>query len=406
MKVIHVVTAFPRHDEDVITPWLGQVLLRLRASNVDARVLAPSYRGGGATEWRGVPVTRFRYAPAAWETLTHDETAPDRLRHRPWYAGLLPGYVLGGLAASIRAGLDRPDVIHVHWPVPHALFGAVGRAASDGSAAVVSSFYSVELKWIEHRLPLLVPFLRWSIESADVVTAISTATASAVGQYTRQRVRVIPFAAGLPLEANVPVHGEAASTSGEDLPEILFVGRLVERKGLGVLVRALARMREQRPVRLTIVGAGSAEGSIRATVRAANMGDLVRFTGPISDEELARRYASADLFVLPAVVDAKGDTEGLGVVLLEALRSGLPVIGSAAGGIPDIIRDGETGWLVTPGDVVDLARAIEEALDDPSEAARRAARGLERVDARFSLDGVVASVIESYEAAIEHRRRR
>ncbi len=385
----------------MITPWLGNVLLGLRDAGVDAEVLAPAYRGGGAREWRGITVRRFRYAPAALETLTHDETTPDRLKHRPWYVGLLPGYVVGGAMAAYRAGQTVPDVIHVHWPVPHGLFGAIGQVASGGRSALVASYYSVELKWIERRLPSLVPFLRWTIDCADEVTAISTATAREVRRHVERPVRVIPFATGL--SGEVVDIGRGARPA-EQAPEILFVGRLVERKGVEVLVRALARLRERRDVRVTIVGEGTWEPRIRAAVSAAGVEDAVTFTGRVDESALVEAYGRASVFALPAVEDVKGDTEGLGVVLLEAIRLGVPVVASSAGGIPDIVVDGETGWLVPPRDDRALARALQEVIDDPEEARRRVARGRERVERRFSPEGVVASLVECYEAAITRRR--
>lgn len=413
MKILHVVTAFPRSDADVITPWLGRLLLGLREAGHEPAVLAPAYRGGGATRWRGIPVRRFRYAPAAWETLTHDETAPDRLRHRPWYAALLPGYVLGGAFAAFRAGLERPDIVHVHWPVPHAIFGALVRLASGGRTKLVASYYSVEIRWVERRLPALVPFLRWTVETADAVTAISTATADAVRRLEDRPVAVIPFAAGIdPGDAGtgggdagpasrVALDGAPHASSPEGAggaagPEILFVGRLVERKGVEVLVRALGLLEGATDARLTIVGEGSREGRIRDVIGAEGLDGRVALAGRVSDAELAAAYGRASLFVLPAIVDAKGDTEGLGVVLLEALRFGVPVIGSRAGGIPDIIIDGETGWLVVPGDPEDLARAIDQALGDPREAARRVERGREHVERGFTLPGVVSALLRAY----------
>lgn len=411
MKVLHIVTAFPRDEGDVITPWLGQLLLALRAAGLDISVLAPAYRGGGATRWRGVPVTRFRYAPRCIETLTHDETVPDRLRSRPAYAALLPGYLVGGTTAAWRAGLAAPDVIHVHWPFPHAWFAGVARAASGGRSAVVSTFYSVELRWIERRLPALRSLLRWSIESADLVTAISTPTARAVASHTSRRVRVIPFAAALG-ESRAEEDGDAGSADRPGAPwrpgagrpfRLLFVGRLVERKGVEVLVRAVGLLRERLPVTLTVVGEGPSESSIRALVESLGLSDRVTLTGRVDDAALRGAYREADAFVLPAIVDAKGDTEGLGVVLLEALRFGLPVIASRAGGIPDIVRDGETGWLVTPGDPAALAEVISAVASNPEEGRRRVRRGRVRVEAGFSLERIVGRVIGCYEEAMTAR---
>jgi len=79
MRILHIVTAFPRFPNDIISPWLVEMLKRLRAAGYDVEVLAPAYRGGGNREFGGIPVHRFRYFPARWEDLTHDQATLDRL---------------------------------------------------------------------------------------------------------------------------------------------------------------------------------------------------------------------------------------------------------------------------------------------------------------------------------------
>ena len=401
MRVVHVVTAFPRHDDDVITPWLGRLLLGLRERGLEIGVLTPAYRGGGATDWRGIPVRRFRYAPARLETLTHDETAPDRIRRRPAYAALLPGYMLGGSLASIGLGTSSPpDVIHVHWPVPHAWFGALVRASSERTA-VVASFYSVEIRWIERRLRWAVPFLRWSIESADAVTAISTATAAAVARYTSREVPVIPFSAAIsdgPRPGRAPDGARPLERAGP--VRLLFVGRLVERKGVHILLRALARIRARVDATLTVIGEGPWAAPLEAEARRLGVDPFVHFAGRVDEEALREAYRTSDLFILPAVVDGKGDTEGLGVVLLEALEFGLPLVASDVGGIPDIVRHGETGLLVQPSDAGALAHAVLRVIEDPAAARERVERGRAHMRQHFGLPRVVDRLVHRYERAV------
>lgn len=402
MRVVHVVTAFPRHEDDPITPWLVRSLVRLRERGVDAAVLAPSYRGGGATEVEGVPVHRFRYAPAAWETLSHEQTVPDRLRRSPAHAALLPGYLGGGLLAAWTLGRQRPDVVHVHWPVPHALFGAAARAASSGATAVVCTYYSVELSWVE-RLPWLRPFLRWTIRTADGVTAISSATAARLRSVVDGPVEVVPFGAALEPGTGAGPAPETAPLGSDEI-HLLFVGRLVERKGVHLLVRALPRILERRPVRLTVVGEGEWADRIRTEAETCGVADRVRLEGFVPEAELRRLYAGCDIFVLPAVVDARGDTEGLGVVLLEALRFARPVVASEVGGIPDVVMPGKSGWLVPPGDPEALARRILEVAADPEEARRVGRRGRDWAERRYGWDRITADLIGVYREAIARRR--
>src|SRR3989442_8351614 len=102
MRILHVVTAFPRFPNDIISPWLVEMLKRLRAGGHDVEVFAPAYRGGGNREFEGIPIHRFRYFPARWEDMTHDQATLDRLRRSPRYKIMPLFYVLGGVWAAWR----------------------------------------------------------------------------------------------------------------------------------------------------------------------------------------------------------------------------------------------------------------------------------------------------------------
>lgn len=406
MRVAHVVTAFPRDEDDVITPWMVELIRRSRARGIEAEVLAPAYRGSGDQRVHGIPVRRFRYAPASWETLTHEETAPDRVRRSLLHAARVPLYLAGGGLAAWRLGREAPEVVHVHWPVPHALFGALARAASGARTALVCSYYAVEVNWVLHRMPWLRPLLRWSVRTADAVTAISTSTAEAVRSVSGREARIVPFSAALG-DGDAPdaEEGHREPLSDQGPLRLLFVGRLVERKGVEVLVRALPRVLEEREAVLTVVGQGERRDAIRTAARRAGVEDRVELTGFVPREELSRRYAWCDIFVLPAVVDRKGDTEGLGVVLLEALRHARPVVASEVGGIPDIVEEGRTGWLVRPGDPGELAERILSLARRPEEARRVARRGRAIVEERFGWDRILDGLVSAYRDAREARRR-
>ena len=134
------------------------------------------------------------------------------------------------------------------------------------------------------------------------------------------------------------------------------------------------------------------------------MGDRVELRGRVGADDLRRAYAGASVFVLPSIVDARGDTEGLGVVLLEAMSYGVPVIGSNLGGITDIITDGETGLLVPPGDPVALAAALERLAGNSDFARRLGEAGHRHVRERFSWSAILAQWQVCYTAALSGGR--
>jgi len=398
MRILHVVTAFPRSADDVIAPWLVELLKHLKRAGHEVEVFTSAYKGGGNREFAGIPVHRFRYFPARWEDLTHDEAAPDRMR-RSWRYRVMPlFYVLGGCVAAWRlcrrggGPRGRFDVVHVHWPVPHVLFGWVARRAC--GARLVTTWYGVELRWVKSSLPWLRRFVVWALATSDQVVAISSYTAREIAQLSPVPVRVIPYTVGF------AEPGDAARAAAPDGFVVVFVGRLVERKGVRHVIDAVARLPRERGAKLLVIGDGPERQPIEAQVRRAGLDARVELRGRVSDAELRRAYASASAFVLPSIIDSRGDTEGLGVVLLEAMSYGVPVVGSNVGGIPDIVTDGETGLLVPPGDPAALAGALERLAADPVLAQRLGEAGRRHVRAHFSWSAITARWQECYAAAL------
>ncbi|HEV7591188.1 MAG TPA: glycosyltransferase [Longimicrobium sp.] len=392
MKVLYLVTAYARGPGDVITPWLVETIRRLAARGVEVEVLAPAYRGLASQTVDGVRVHRFRYAPRAWETLTHDQTAPDRIRERPWFLGLVPGYLAAGSRAAARVAREGGfDVLHAFWPVPQGVLGL--HAKRKTGLPLVSTFFGVELTWMERQFPFLAPLLRRIVRGSDAVTAISSYTA---GRLARQvpgvEAAIIPFGAAVDAPAEPPPY----AWDGSRPFELLFVGRLVERKGVQLLLDALASLPAARRPVLHVVGDGPDRARLEERARRLELGAGAVFHGFVAKDELQRRLSTCDAFVLPAVVDAKGDTEGLGVVLIEAMSYARPVIASAAGGIVDIVEDGRNGFLVPPGDADALAEAIGRMMEDPARARALGLQGREDAAARFSWDAIADRLAEIY----------
>jgi glycosyltransferase involved in cell wall biosynthesis len=393
MRVLHVVTAFPRSRDDVIVPWLVELLKRLQAAGYEVEVFTSAYRGGGGESYDGIPVHRFRYFPARWEDLTHDEAAPDRMRRSLLYRVLPLFYVAGGLWAIWRLARRRQfDIIHVHWPVPHVLFGSVARRASGGNACLVTSWYGAELRLVQSSLPWLRGFVRWALHTSDAVVAISSYTAREIVRFVQVPVRVIPYTLGLP-------EAQATRQPARDGSfRILFVGRLVKRKGVTHLIEAVRRLPAELGAHLTIIGDGPEHATLAVQVHDGGLDGRVDMSGRVPESALREAYAASDVLVLPSIVDARGDTEGLGVVLLEAMSYGVPVVGSDIGGITDIIENGESGLLVPPADAEQLARALERLARDPSLADRLGAAGEHRVRTAFGWPEIMGKWEECYGA--------
>jgi glycosyltransferase involved in cell wall biosynthesis len=390
MKVCLITSTYKLSADDPNVPFLVEKVRHLREQGVQVQVFAPAYEGLGDQVLDGVRVHRFRYFFKRWENLTHKQGAPNRLRN-PVYLLVAAFYIVAGLFAAVRlCRRERFDVLHVHWPFPHGIWGYCASRLS--GAPMVLSFHGAELL-LQRKYPFVAPFLRHALRHAAAATCNSRYTAGEAAKLSDRPLVVIPY--GATVDAR-----PAAKDRSRSVRELLFVGRLVRRKGLDVLLNALVEIHAQMSVHLHVVGDGDRADEWKALARTLGVADRVTFHGAVSKQELERRYASADVFVLPAIVDERGDTEGLGVVLVEALSFMTPVIASHVGGIPDVIHDGETGLLVPQQDPGALARAVLRLLRDDELASRLAQRGLAHAREYFDWGRIVAQLIDIYRDAV------
>lgn len=196
---------------------------------------------------------------------------------------------------------------------------------------------------------------------------------------------------GVPVEAyQKPVERRRLSTS---IPRILCVAALKPYKGLPVLIQACRKLaRSGVRFRCDIVGEGPARPDLERLILETGLGDQVRLLGALPEEEVARRLRETTIFALPSVVAADGQMEGIPVALMEAMAAGRPVVASNLSGIPELVEDEQSGFLVEPGDRDDLAAAIGALIDDPAGARSMGERAREKVRARFALRDVVAEL--------------
>ena len=177
-----------------------------------------------------------------------------------------------------------------------------------------------------------------------------------------------------------------------DPVRLLSVGRAVAKKGFDDLLAALAALPPGLHWRWTHIGGGALHAQLRGLAQELGVADRVDWRGAQSHEAVLAAYRAADLFVLPAKVAADGDRDGLPNVLMEAQSQELACLATRAAAIPELIRDGETGVLVPPGDPDALAAAIVRLAARPDERARLGAAGAERVRAGFRHEAGIEAI--------------
>ncbi|SHL72524.1 Glycosyltransferase involved in cell wall bisynthesis [Fibrobacter sp. UWOV1] len=411
-KVLVIGSVYPRFHEDAEVPWLRTSIAHLKKAGLDIQVLAPAYKGLKSHEIDGVKVNRFRYAPAKWEFLTHEEGAPSKMANKPWLQLLAIPYIISGFFKCIKICRKfKPDIIHAHWPFPHAYI-ALG-AAKLFKIPLVLNFHGAELllirkkKWVK-------PLLKFAIGQAQAVFANSSFTAGKIKALRNVDVEWSPYGTTLEFGNRNSEFGMEPHPINNKF-KILFVGRHIERKGIRYLIEAAKYLpRDQFEIR--IVGVGDLTEQLKeqaANVIARNASDEaiqggsaalpadIIFTGKLSPEALANEYRTANVFTLPAIVDSKGDTEGLGVVLIEAMELGLPIVASNVGGIPDVVIDGETGILVPEKDPEALANAYKRLAAEPELVKHLLAGAQKRIHECFTWDGIIQRQIEVYNKVLK-----
>ena len=430
MKVLVIGSVYPRFHEDAEVPWLRTSIAHLKKAGVEIQVLAPSYKGLKSHEIDGTRVNRFRYAPANWEILTHEEGAPSKMASKPWLQLLAIPYIINGFFKCLKICRQwKPDIIHAHWPFPHAYI-ALG-AAKLLRIPLVLNFHGAELllirkkKWVK-------PLLKFAIGQAQAVFANSSFTAGKIKAIRNVDVEWSPYGTTLETKderrktkegGSLPLASAACHPrEGGDLPvssatpssggtpqhpvdgrfKILFVGRHIERKGICYLIDS-AKFLPADKFEIRIVGVGDLTEKLKQ--QAAKYPHVI-FTGKLSPEDLANEYRTANVFVLPAIVDHKGDTEGLGVVLIEAMELGLPIVASNVGGIPDVVVDGESGILVPEKDPEALANAFKRIASDRSLLESLLAGARKRIADCFTWDGIIQRQVKTYTRLINKRKAR
>ncbi|MCQ2091654.1 MAG: glycosyltransferase [Fibrobacter sp.] len=422
-KVLVIGSVYPRFHEDAEVPWLRASVAHLRAAGVEVQVLAPTYKGLKSHEIDGVKVNRFRYAPKDWEMLTHEEGAPSKMASKPWLQLLAIPYIISGFFRCLSLCRKwKPDVIHAHWPFPHA-FIALG-AAKLFRIPLVLNFHGAELllirkkKWVK-------PFLKFAISQAQAVFANSSFTASKIKALRNVEVEWSPYGTTLGSSqchceerSDEAIQSDLAPNVSKSIHpvngkfKILFVGRHIERKGINYLIEsAMYLPKEQFEIR--IVGVGDLTAELKqqahevATSDEAITGneyggpcDII-FTGKLSPAELENEYRTANVFTLPAIVDSKGDTEGLGVVLIEAMELNLPIVASNVGGIPDVVVDNVSGLLVPEKDPEALAEAFKLLAADPNLVGGVIEGARKRIAQYFTWDGIIERQIAVYNKVIK-----
>lgn len=354
-KLLVTASTFPRWKDDTEPKFIYD-LCKEYTKYYDVTVLVPSAPGAKKKEnMEGIKVVRYRYFPIKkFETLAYPGAIVPRIKEKKIRALLVPFFFLS-MYFSLAREISKNDIVHSNWLIPQGIIQGFFKKPFilTGLGGDVTSLNTGIIKKIKAQ----------ALAKASAITVVSEDLKKVLeSEYGVSDVDVIPM--GVDLTEFSPSNHVDNYFGQKNKPVILFVGRLVEKKGTAYLIEAMRGI----DAILIIVGDGPERNRLQDL--ADSIDADIRFVGPKNKSELAILNASCDIFCAPSVMAKDGDKDGLPVAIIEAMASGVPVVASDIGGIQEAIHNNENGFLVECKNIDQLTEKINTLLKDPELLSR------------------------------------
>ncbi|MBE9530613.1 MAG: glycosyltransferase family 4 protein [Proteobacteria bacterium] len=403
-RILCVTSNFPRWAGDSTTPFVLHLAQDLQELGWQVNILAPHAEGTALTEsLGGVRVERYRYLwPSSLETVCYQGGALINLRKNRINYFKLPALIASEwLNLVFRLTGGKYDLLHSHWILPQGFTGIL--AAGLFGIPHVTTVHGGDVFGLQGGL--LTKFKRFTLRNADAVTVNSSVTEKAVNEIAPElkELHLIPM--------GVSTRGVKTPNSSMEIrhqyrrgngPLLIFVGRVVEEKGVEDLIRAVAILAPTFPdITALIVGEGQDRPVLEEISKTLGLSDRVIFTGWVEPDMIPAYLAAGDIFVGPS-----REFEAQGLSVIEAMVSGTPVIASRVGGVVDSVRHEETGLLVNERSPDEIAAAVERIVKTPMLAERLGKQGYKLSEAKFSRRSSAMAFSQLFEKAIKTKKQR
>lgn len=371
MRILTITSAYPARADDPRGIFIHHLAVALASQGVAVTVLAPGAPDAPLSETRdGVSVQRVNYWLPRWQALARAGGIVPNIQRNPLVLAQVPALICALTKRALQIGGDF-DVIHAHWMFPSGIAGRLA-AVRHGVPFVVTS-HGGDLNLSRRAWPLRA-LVRWICRAASKCVGISHAM---VAEFVRQgvpgdKVQFIPLGVSSGQVQPCPTDVPSTFREHEGLRTV-YVGNLIPGKSVQTLLQAhgILESRGYDPATL-VIGEGPSERDLRQQTKALGLRN-VTFLGPRPHEQIASYMLAANVLVLPS------RSEGRGLVLLEAMEAGLPVIASDIPGPREVVRPGETGMLFPTGNADALADCLQRLVESPGLGPALGAGGKEFV---------------------------
>jgi len=401
-----ITSSYPRFPGDIAGTFIRSLAENVALQGHEVHVVAPFDPAIEGEVGNLVSVHRFRYIwPDSLSIVGHARSMEGDVKMRRLVYPLTPLYLVAALGELLLLASRWPfDIIHAHWAVPSGPIGAV--AARLIRAPLIVSLHGTDV-FVMERNRLFAWAGRMASKRAYHVTACSQdlrGRAINLGIAASQ-TSVIPYGVDtnrFRTDHEWGAHVRDMLSIAPDKLVVLGVGRLVYKKGFEYLIRAIPLVvSEFENVLFVIGGEGPLRSQLRQISRELGVQNHLLLPGAIPWDEMPSYLSMCDVFVAPCVRDHQGNVDGLPNVVLEAMACSKPIVATAVGGLPEVIRSGDNGLLVEEKKPIQLAEALKRLLGSPEERSRYGLSSRSKVERALNWDQMDEAMVRIYTSALE-----
>ena len=389
-KTILVTTStFPRWEGDS-TPAFVYELSKKLANDLNIIICAPHSRGAKKYEEKdNMQIHRYQYFFKDFQKICDGPILPN-LKKNPFLFYQIPLLLIFQFFA-IRKLIknQKVDKIHAYWIIPQGFVAGLIKKVY-GTPYIITSLggdiFGAK-NWFFRQ------FKKFALRNADAITALSNAIKDEIHRIANPKpeVNIIPLGVDPSLFTPKKYDNTIRKRYNIDGPFLLFVGRLTEKKGVKYLIQAIPSIIEKEPrAKLLLVGDGEEREYLEKLTKELKVEDNVVFCGWVNNKDLPVYYATADIFIGPSIVANSGDTEGLGLVFVEAMTCGTLTIASDVPAIRDVVIDNKTGHIVKQRSSKEIARKIIEVLQNKKSYNKISEEGRRYAIRKFSWEIIIS----------------
>ena len=398
LKILWLTSSYPRFKTDSASIFLQHLANNISTKKHEIHILSPDHINIDST-FHDPFITKhnFQYFfPRRLQKLAYGSGILPNLKNNKWLYLQAPFFIIALFFSTWRLIRQiNPAIIHAHWIFPQGFVAVIlGKAFN---IPVITTAHGGDAFSLKNSI--LEKIKRWTIQNCKVWTSNTNATAKAFGNKI-PLPNIIPmgidfkkFSSGNPefLRSNI----------AQNTLVLLFVGRLVEKKGVSDLLTAYSLFsdNQKKKTLLWIIGDGNERKALEEQAQSLKIKNNVTFWGKLPNEQLPDYYAAADIFIAPSITDSSGDSEGQGVMLLEAMASGTAIVSTNTGGISEVISHGVTGLLSPPKQPLELKSVIIKLIEDVKLRKNIAQKGKQAAQA-YDWSTISAKFITLYQKTI------